>query len=76
MAVAIFEIHIVLIPCHIYYFCVYKKIQYLIRIHHDAGPDIGKMSVFSRPPRRIGGFCVGATPQQGGSTPEHVVQLE
>jgi hypothetical protein len=47
-------------------------IQYLfgIRIHHDAGPDIGKRSAFSRPPRRIGGFCVGATPQQGGSTPE------
>ena len=41
-----------------------------IRKHHDAGPDIGKRSAFSRPSRRIGGFCIGEAPQQGGATPE------
>ena len=39
-----------------------------IRKHHDAGPDIGKRSAFSRPSRRIGGFCIGETPQQGAHT--------
>ena len=41
-----------------------------IRKHHDAGPDIGKRAAFSRPSRRIGGFCFGRTPQLGSSTPE------
>jgi hypothetical protein len=42
------------------------SIQHLfgIRMHHDAAPDIGKRSAFSRPmrpPCKIGSFSKGAT---------------